>query len=151
MNKAAFFSGDRKHRFVLIREWDNTKPAISFIGLNPSTANEHEDDPTIRRVIAFAKSFGFGKVYMLNLFSFVTPYPKDLLNAIDLNHTNDSYIKEYTSLSKNVIFCWGNFETFGRDKKVISMIPYGFCLGKNANGSPKHPLYLKSNTPPQIF
>lgn len=150
MKKEAHFTIDRRYRYMLVREWDNTKPTICFIGLNPSTANEHEDDPTIRRVITFAKSFGYGKVYMLNLFSFVTSKPKELLRDKD-GSVNNHFIKVFTLLSDKVVFCWGNFKTFGRDQEVIKMIPGAHCLGKNANGSPKHPLYLKSNTPLQIF
>lgn len=44
----AIFSDDRKYRFALFRMWDLKAPNVMFIGLNPSTANEHDNDPTIR-------------------------------------------------------------------------------------------------------
>ena len=74
----AHFEDDRQYRYLLWRNWDELKPKIMFIGLNPSTANEEKDDPTIRRVCIFAKKWGFGGVYMANLFPFVTAYPKEL-------------------------------------------------------------------------
>lgn len=76
--KKAEFNEKGDRRFVLIRQWESGKPFIMFIGLNPSTATGTDDDPTIRRVVRFAKDWGYGGVYMVNLFSKVTPNPKDL-------------------------------------------------------------------------
>ncbi len=55
MQKDATLSEDRRYRYRLTREWDQEKPKVLFIGLNPSTADEIEDDATIRRCIGFAK------------------------------------------------------------------------------------------------
>lgn len=143
---SATFSQCRKYRYVLTRVWDTSKFRIAFVGLNPSTANETTDDPTIRRVVNFAKSFGYGGVYMLNLFAYVTPYPHELKQCEDPINNNDEYLKHYASLADKIVFCWGNFDVFGRDKKVAAMFPNAYCLGKNSNGSPKHPLYLKADT-----
>lgn len=71
MKKNAILSDDRKYRYVLSRNWDETKPTVLFIGLNPSIADESEDDPTIRRCINFAKDWGYGGILMTNLLSFV--------------------------------------------------------------------------------
>lgn len=60
MNKGAMFSKCRKYRYVLWRIWDDDKPRVMFIGLNPSIAGAIIDDPTIRKVIGFAKRWGFG-------------------------------------------------------------------------------------------
>lgn len=60
MKSEAILSVDRKYRYVLTRTWDETLPNIMFVGLNPSTADETTDDPTIRRCINFAKSWGYG-------------------------------------------------------------------------------------------
>lgn len=77
-NDNAFFSSDRVHRIWLSRIWDEDKPRVMFIGLNPSTANETSNDPTIRRVQSMAKSWGYGGVYMMNLFTFISTDPKKL-------------------------------------------------------------------------
>lgn len=58
MKKDAVLSEDRKYRYLLSRNWDDTKPTVLFIGLNPSTADEKEDDPTINKCISYAKSWG---------------------------------------------------------------------------------------------
>lgn len=143
---SATFSQCRKYRYVLSRVWDASKPRIAFVGLNPSKANESTDDPTITRVINFANSFGYGGVYMLNLFAYVTRYPSELKQCKDPIKDNDEYLSNYSSMVDKVVFCWGNFDVFGRDVKVAAMFPNAYCLGLNSNGSPKHPLYLKSDT-----
>lgn len=147
-NNGADFSEDRKYRHSLWRIWDESKPLIMFIGLNPSTANEVGNDPTIRRVISFAKSWGYGGVYMMNLFSFVTPYPAELKK-------NEKYLNQFQNFSEiesiakgcdKIIFAWGNFEeAIDAGKEISFKFPNAYCLGKNKNGSPKHPLYIKSD------
>ena len=70
MQRFAQFSSCRKYRYVLERKWDNALPNVLFIGLNPSRADENSDDPTIRRCINFAKTWGFGGFHIVNLFAF---------------------------------------------------------------------------------
>ena len=147
----AFFSSDRKHRIWLCRIWDNSKPRVMFIGLNPSTANETSNDPTIRRVQSMAKSWGYGGVYMMNLFTFISTDPKKL-DIINGNVTNaDGWLLDTASKCDKVIFAWGNFNVFGRDKEVMKMFPDAYALHINKNGSPKHPLYVKSDVKPILF
>ena len=83
MNKGAIFSDGRVYRYTLVREWDAAKPLFVFIGLNPSTADETQDDPTIRRVIRFAKRAGCGRLLMLNIFGFRSTDPQGMLDAFD--------------------------------------------------------------------
>ncbi len=92
-DNGAIFSPCGKYRYVLWRKWEADGPYIMFIGLNPSTANADTDDPTIRRVVRFAKSWGYHGVYMLNLFAYVTPYPEELKKCLDPVGENDMYIK----------------------------------------------------------
>ncbi len=70
MRTDAKLSDCRIYRYALWRIWDDAKPLVMFIGLNPSTADETEDDPTIRRCISFAQNWGYGGLYMANLFVF---------------------------------------------------------------------------------
>ena len=147
----AIFSQCRRYRYALWRIWDDTKPAVMFIGLNPSTANEGNDDPTIRRVQQFAKRWGYGGVFMLNLFGWVTPYPEELLQCPDPIGENDSYLKDYQEKCAEVIFAWGAFSVAtDRAKEVAAMMP-GKALVINKNGTPRHPLYVKSEVVPVIF
>lgn len=142
----AIFSDDKAFRFVLWRVWDIKKPAMMLIGLNPSTANEKTDDPTIRRIKGLAKSNGYGSFYMTNLFPFVTPYPRVLQTAKEQLPENDSILQQVSLFCDTIVFCWGNFETYGRGKEVTKMFPNAWYFGQNKNGSPKHPLYLPALT-----
>jgi hypothetical protein len=145
----AEFSSDKKYRYVLWRIWDKTKPYILFIGLNPSTANESDDDPTIRRVKKFAHTFGYGGVYMMNLFALVTPYPEELKKCDNPIADNDQWLDKISKICKNVVFCWGSFkEAKERVKEVIKMFPDAWALKINSDGSPGHPLYLKGDLKP---
>lgn len=66
MLRAAVFSPDRAHRYRLTREWYSDRPPFVVIGLNPSTADESQDDPTIRRCLSFARREGCGSLVMVN-------------------------------------------------------------------------------------
>lgn len=151
MKKGAHFDIHMKRRFVLWRCWDSSKPMVNFIGLNPSTADENNDDPTIRRCISFAKAWGYGGIKMFNLFTYVTPYPSDLKHDRYPNEKKDdfSWIHMYNDERGPTIFCWGNFRIAQERARELSIyFPNALCLGKNQNGSPKHPLYLKADTKP---
>ena len=93
MKSEAILSVDRKYRYVLTRTWDETLPNIMFVGLNFSTADETTDDPTIRRCINFAKSWGYGGLYMVNLFAYRSTNPNNI-RIVDnpIGDDNDSYI-----------------------------------------------------------
>ena len=143
--QGAVFNVDKTHRYVLWRIWDETLPVIAFIGLNPSIADATADDPTLRRVIGFAKRWGYGGVYMLNLFSFVTPYPKELKTKRSVS-TNLKYLKHWGTQASEVIFAWGNYKDVGKlSQKVRALFPEAKALQLNKNGSPRHPLYVKAN------
>ena len=96
------------YRYLLTRTWDAQCERVVFIGLNPSTADATEDDPTIRRIIGFARSWGYGGVDMLNLFAFRATDPSDLKAAVDpVGPKNDRYLAEYTSRSHATVAAWG--------------------------------------------
>ncbi len=148
----AQLNDDRSHRFALWRVWDPNKPMIMFIGLNPSTANESQDDPTIRRVKKFAADWGYGGVFMLNLFTFVTAYPDELPISSYNDLMADELLRFYAKRCDKVIFAWGSFkEARERAKTVIKMFPEAYALHINANGSPKHPLYVRGNVKPIFY
>jgi hypothetical protein len=150
MIKDAILSEDRKYRYILSRTWDETKPTVLFIGLNPSTADEKTDDPTIRKCIIYAKCWGYGKILMANLFAFRSTDPNKLNHKADpVGPENDSYILKSASEVDLIIACWGNpGRLFSRDKEVISLIPNLHCLKRNKNGTPSHPLYLSKDIKP---
>lgn len=122
-----------------------------FIGLNPSTANEETDDPTIRRVKQFASDWGYGGVYMMNLFAYVTPYPEELKKCRDPLGDNDVWLEKKASECESIIFAWGSFDEAAERAKHIMEKFHGYALVINKDGSPRHPLYVKSNTNPIPF
>lgn len=154
MKKGAQFSNCRKYRYALWRTWEENAH-VMFIGLNPSTADETEDDPTIRRCINFAKYWGFGGIYMLNLFAFRATSPKDMMKAHDpIGSENNSYLQMYLNEAGLNIACWGNYGKYlNRGKKVIELLGRTnlSILGLTRNGQPKHPLYLKRDIEPIHF
>jgi hypothetical protein len=154
MLKSATFSPCRTYRYRLVRNWDPGNPAgAAFIGLNPSTADETQDDPTIRRCIAFAKSWGMGSLVMLNLFAFRATKPADMFGDVSfidiVGPENDGHIAHACDLAQIVVAAWGNHGKFmGRDAKVRALVPGLQVLRLNKDGSPAHPLYLPGRLTP---
>ena len=148
----AKFSACGNYRYKLWRIWDSSKPMVVFIGLNPSTANATSDDPTIRRVVGFAKRWGFGGVQMMNLFGIISADPKVLIEHPRPIGDTDGYLWEVVASGLQVVFAWGSFKQIGeRDKAVIAMFPNAICLKKSASGKPWHPLYVKADIEPIHF
>jgi len=144
IKRHALLSKDKKYRYSLKRIWDNDKPKVLFIMLNPSLADNYQDDPTIRRLIKFAKLYGYGGFYVGNLFSYITPYPSELLDKdLMFSKKNIHEIKKMTGLIKDVVYCWGN--SFEEPEWLKQIISNPKCFGKNKNKTPKHPLYLSYN------
>ena len=148
-DNGASFSNDRKYRYALWRIWDKEQPIVMFVGLNPSTANESTNDPTINRVVAIARNLGFGGVYMMNCFAYISTDPDGLIIDVISHCINDNLLIEIGAKCKDVVFAWGNFPIViktGRDQDLIKMFPNAKALHINKNGSPKHPLYCKANS-----
>lgn len=140
----AKFSIDKKHRYELSRHWDLSKSDILFIMLNPSIANEDIDDPTIKRLISFTREFKYGGFFVANLFTYITPYSKTLDTSIGLTKLNLKTIKNLVNKVDEVIYAWGN--SIKEPQELKNLVKNPKCFGKNLNGTPKHPLYLSSNS-----
>ena len=145
INKTANFSSCRKYRYSLSRIWDNQKKFVLFIGLNPSTADEEVDDPTIRRCTGYAQKWGYGGFIMVNLFAYRTTFPSNLKKVkYPVGRDNDKYIVKLSKKADITIAAWGNNgKLYSRDKQVLSFVPNLMCLKINKSGQPAHPLYLK--------
>jgi hypothetical protein len=144
----AVFSESRNYRYALWRMWAPSKLSIAMVvGLNPSTAAEDTNDPTIRRLISLLQYNMYGGFIMTNLFGIVSPDPKLLLTHDDPVGENDIHLNEISVLCNDIVFAWGSFkEAEKRASNIIYRFPRALCFGRNANGSPKHPLYLKADT-----
>ena len=147
--KGAIFSEDRKYRYALWRVWNINKPILVQIGLNPSYANEFKNDPTIARGIVRADKTGFGGFIMGNLDAYISTDPKALLNnEYAIGEFTDYYLKEMIKLSERQLCGWGSFKGMAkRASTVYAMLPNPYCLGINADGQPRHPLYVSYDMP----
>ena len=147
VNKNATFSDCRKYRYGLSRTWNGKKKTILFIGLNPSTADEKIDDPTIRRCINYAQNWGYGSLLMVNLFAYRTTIPSELKNVKNpIGNDNDLHIIELSKKADIAVAAWGNEGTLlNRDKEVKKILPNLMCLKINKSGQPAHPLYQKKD------
>ncbi|WP_417459146.1 DUF1643 domain-containing protein [Kordiimonas sp.] len=153
----ALFSECRNYRWALWRQWNPSLATCVFIGLNPSTADETEDDPTIRRCIGFAKSWGLGKLVMLNAYGFSATQPKDMKAAGEpVGEHNDAMIGAVARAAVDsggiVIAAWGSHCEEQRQVAVCEAVNREIrCLGTTKYGRPKHPLYLRADTKPEPF
>jgi hypothetical protein len=153
--RSAFISGDGLYRYNLRRRWADGA-ALLIIGLNPSTADATEDDPTIRRCIGFAKSLQYSALYMGNLFAYRATDPAMLRRVTDpIGPENDAALTALASQSAGIIVAWGAHE-MGRPyfwdrarvvTKLLNGIKYPYCFGLTKQGHPKHPLYLRADSP----
>lgn len=151
----AIFSSNRRYRYALWRRWEKNAPYALFIGLNPSTADEFEDDPTIRRCRRFASDWGFGALCMVNLFAIRSRDPKDMMRFDrPIGVENDAFLRAMACGAGVIVCAWGaNGGHRDRDKKVLSLLKrYEMkCLGTTKEGQPKHPLYIKADQPLEAY
>lgn len=155
MKRETILSACRTYRYVLWREWDMLNPEYAmFIGLNPSTADEIEDDPTIRRCAGYAKLWGYGALCMTNLFAYraterevMKKYPSPV------GAENDRWLVECAREAAIVVAAWGaDGGHRQRDRAVIRLLGRKLlCLTRTKEGHPGHPLYLKKSLTPVPF
>jgi hypothetical protein len=158
MPNECVFSADRCHRYTLIHRWDellNPDHGIAWICLNPSTADEHQLDPTLRRIRDFSAMWGYSFFIMLNLFAWRATQPADMKRAADpIGPDNDRWIAHWAGKVDKVMLGWGEHGAhLGRDQQVLSYLDRSkvFCLERNASGQPKHPLYVSKQNKPLAY
>lgn len=152
---AAVLSDCGRYRYELTRKWNESLPALTFIMLNPSTADATLDDPTIRRCIGFARAQGFGGLRVLNIFAFRATDPADMKAALDpVGPTNDAVIRDtfMRALADGapIIAAWGvHGAHMGREAAVRALAAECgvtlMCLGTTTDGHPRHPLYVPAS------
>ncbi len=150
ISQKARFSRCGRYRYSLRRRWSTGGGTVLFIGLNPSTADQQRDDPTIRRCVAFANFWGFNAMEIVNLFAFRATYPSDLKKSIDpIGHDNDRWINTAFGRSDLAVACWGNEGVFmDRGHQIMRKYAGLSCLKLNQTHQPAHPLYLKADLLP---
>ncbi len=157
--KGAYFSSGSWHRYNLWRMWDETKPRVMWVMLNPSMANTVWDDFTTKKCMRYAQRWGYGSIGIVNLFSTVCSNPKRLKEkarpALYDNET-DQVLLEETMGRELVIAAWGRHGTLlGRDKEVVHRLrSHGVvfhALQLTVDGIPYHPMNVKSDTTPFLW
>lgn len=159
-NNSAVISKCGKYRYALTRVWDEIKPRVLFIMLNPSTADAEKDDPTIRRCMHFANDWGYGGLYVVNLFALRATNPEDLLKApFVVGVENEKWVRRMSSLAHLVVCAWGNGSIVEKLQKRLDHTwkPMSWVnktlhyLELSNDGTPKHPLYLKRSVTPKPY
>jgi hypothetical protein len=150
LKNTAKLSECRSYRYALWRTWDSSKPLVMFVGLNPSTADETSDDPTLTRCINYAKSWGYGGVCMANLFAFRATEPTDMKASDDpIGTENNQWLQKLAKDAALVVAAWGNDGSYlKRSEQVKELLPNLYCLKLNKSGEPAHPLYQAAKLKP---
>lgn len=147
----AVFDPTGKYRYALWRFWWPEGDKLIFNGLNPSRAGRYKNDPTVRRMIAFAMSWGFAGLFVGNMYPLVTPEPREVWSSVatmgEHIKLNDLAIKRMRELSSKAMVGWGNFGARAgtRPTEVLAILGEPvYCLAVTQTGEPGHPLYLHS-------
>ncbi|MDB6178788.1 DUF1643 domain-containing protein [Paracoccus sp. Z330] len=147
----AVFSDCLAYRYALTREWGPGQ-RIAYVMLNPSTADERRNDPTIERCERRARQLGFGAMQIVNLFAFRATDPRDLKRAAHpVGAMNDRILTEAVGWADRVLCAWGVHGVHhARDQEVLGLLrehSSKLChLGLTRAGQPRHPLYISYAT-----
>ncbi|KZL48024.1 hypothetical protein A2T98_20395 [Nodularia spumigena CENA596] len=160
IKRYAEIDSTKKYRYLLGRKWDENLPQVTFVMLNPSTADDQKDDRTLTRCITFAKSWGYGSLEVVNLFAYRATDPDKLFQINDpVGSENNTWIQLAINRADLIIVAWGGnkYPTLkNRNAEVLSLISsLGktlYSLGKlTADGHPRHPVRLSSSTERKPF
>ena len=153
MIKGAIFSEDKKYRYVLWRFWNTKLKCVLFIGLNPSAADETYDDNTIRVCTSYAKKWGYGGLFMCNLFAYVSTDPNGMLGSqFPEGALNNAALELFSYFSEYTICAWGTMGGHrNKDKEIFGLLKNPRCLQLTKEDYPHHPLRLGGNVKPIIY
>lgn len=157
MIRDAILSPCRRYRYTLGRRWGQREGGVTWIMLNPSTADAETDDPTIRRCMAFTQRFGFDAMVVVNLFAYRATDPREIVELGGGEESqgpeNGMYVHQACRQGKLLIAAWGSLrEPLRAAARIFSKLIRGEgfslkCLGKTKNGQPRHPLYARADAP----
>ena len=153
----AIYSDCEKYRYSLTRVWDEAAPRVVFIMLNPSTATEIQNDPTVERCERRARALGYGAFCFCNIFAYRATDPKVMRAQPDpVGPENDTAIIEAAKWANDIVCAWGTHGAhMGRGKAVEHIMrnqPKPLThLGLSIAGHPKHPLYIGYKVQPLLW
>ena len=151
----ALFSDCERYRYLLTRVWEPNGKKALFIMLNPSTADEIKNDPTVERCERRARTLGFGAFRVCNIFAFRATDPKVMRAESDPNGPhNDQAILESCTWADQVICAWGTHGAHMDRGQAVTELVRGagispYHLGLSKHGHPKHPLYIAYTQQPE--
>ncbi|MCF6233805.1 MAG: DUF1643 domain-containing protein [Rhodobacteraceae bacterium] len=153
----AVYSDCERYRYSLTRVWQPEGRKVLFVMLNPSTATEVQNDPTVERCERRARALGFGSFQVTNIFAWRDTDPRKMRAAPDpVGPGNDAAISDGIIWADHVIAAWGAHGTHqDRGAKVEVILRNSgrsaYHLGLTKHGHPKHPLYIAYACQPQIW
>ncbi|MCV2893577.1 DUF1643 domain-containing protein [Lentibacter sp. XHP0401] len=151
----AVYSDCENYRYLLTRVWEPEGRKALFIMLNPSTATEVQNDPTVERCERRARALGFGGFRVTNIFAWRDTDPKNMRAAAEpIGGENDKSIAESCAWADQIIAGWGaHGEHLQRGQAVEALLRATrlpvFHLGLTKAGHPKHPLYIAYTQQPE--
>lgn len=147
-HSVAIYSDCEKYRYALTRVWDADGRRISFVMLNPSTATEVQNDPTVERCERRARVLGYGAFRVTNIFAWRDTDPKNMRKSAEpVGAANDDAIIAACDWADTVVAAWGTHGAFlDRGAAVAELLRQSgrpvYHLGLSKAGHPKHPLYI---------
>lgn len=153
----AVYSDCFKYRYILTRVWHAAGPKALFVMLNPSTATEVQNDPTVERCERRSRVLGFGAFKVVNIFAFRATDPKVMRAQADpVGVENDIILFASAMWADHIVCAWGSHGAhLGRGAGVTTLLrDTGKALhhfGLTKTGLPKHPLYVGYQVLPQIW
>jgi hypothetical protein len=152
----AVYSDCESYRYTLTRVW-SSGPRALFVMLNPSTATEVQNDPTVERCERRARVLGFGAFRVTNIFAFRATDPRVMRAQADpVGPDNDAAIRASAGWADRIICAWGNHGLhLDRGLQVETMLRQTsvtlYHLGLTGHAQPRHPLYVGYDQPLQIW
>ena len=155
---AATFSACGLYRYRLVRDFGGRR-TVAVCMVNPSTATAETNDPTIRRVIAFASAWGFGRLVVVNLFAYRATDIRELARVADpVGPENDAFIRAAAAEGEMVVVAWGVKSKLPpalrtREAEVLELLAGRelHCVRTTKEGAPEHPLFLPGHLRPVLF
>ena len=153
----AIYSDCENYRYSLTRTWDANIRKVLFIMLNPSTATEIQNDPTVERCERRARALGYGAFQVCNIFAYRATDPHIMRTQNDPNGPDNSgTILEAATWADDIVCAWGTHGAhMGRGVEVETLLREKSLslthLGLSKAGHPKHPLYISYSVHPEIW
>lgn len=154
----AVYSDCERYRYLLTRIWNEDTPRALFVMLNPSTATEVQNDPTVERCERRARALGFGGFRVTNIFAWRDTDPRAMRAAADpVGPANDAAITESCAWAAGagdrIIAAWGthgaHLDRGPAVERLLRAQPRPLHhLGLTKDGHPKHPLYIAYDQQP---